>query len=218
MAINFHDKLGRPDLALIDPAEVAKLSDEEQAILAIVVEAIQNREAAHERLRIAKEKVREAQRVEAEKFAAHQIANPPVTALEAHRASIAAFNGEPAPKKSTSHAKHAVVRPEMEWRKAQSDVADAQTELQAAMNHATRADKIEGEAMAALISVMPPPSAEDVHRQMVAREQARKLERVSKGLPADPPKIPTHGRSELDRLAAHRGKNAGSLRSTSIRR
>jgi hypothetical protein len=118
----------------------------------------------------------------------------------------------------SSHPKHAKLGPKLAYEKAQADLADAQVELQAATNNARRCELMEGEAMAALIAVMPPPSAEQVHREMIAKEQAAKMERVAAGLPANPPKAPTHGRSELDRLAAHRGKNAGSLRSTVVRR
>ena len=63
-----------------------------QAVLAILIEAAQNREAAAIRLRDAKEAVREAMRAEADALAAHQAANPPPSAIDAHRAAIAAFN------------------------------------------------------------------------------------------------------------------------------
>jgi hypothetical protein len=90
--IQMHNKFGQIDLSLIDPAEVAKLSDEQQTALAILVEAAQNREAARLRLKKAEEAVREAMRVEADAFAARQAANPPMSPIEAHRAAIAAFN------------------------------------------------------------------------------------------------------------------------------
>jgi hypothetical protein len=117
-----------------------------------------------------------------------------------------------------SHPKHAKLRPEMEWKKAQADVADKQVELQAAKNHYRRCELMEGDAMANWISVNPPPSAEAVYRDKIAKEQAARIERIAAGLPAEPPKAPSHGRSELDRIAASRGKNAGSLRSTVVRR
>jgi hypothetical protein len=90
--LEMHNKFGQFDLSMIDPAEVAKLSDEQQAVLAILIEAAQNREAAAIRLRDAKEAVREAMRAEADALAAHQAANPPPSAIDAHRAAIAAFN------------------------------------------------------------------------------------------------------------------------------
>jgi hypothetical protein len=90
--LEMHNKFGQIDLSLIDPADVAKLSDEQQQVLAILVEAAQNREAAHVRLRKADDAVRVAMRVETDAFAANQTANPPQTALEAHRASIASYN------------------------------------------------------------------------------------------------------------------------------
>ena len=90
--INFHNKFGQIDLSMINPAEVVTLTDEQQAVLAILIEAAQNREAAAIRLRDAKEAVREAMRAEADALAAHQAANPPPSAIDAHRAAIAAFN------------------------------------------------------------------------------------------------------------------------------
>jgi hypothetical protein len=86
------NKFGQIDLSLIDPAQVAKLSDEQQVVLAVLVEAVQNRDAAHERLRKAKEAVREAMRIEADAQAAHQAANPPPSRLEALRAAQDAYN------------------------------------------------------------------------------------------------------------------------------
>jgi|ERR1700736_533463 hypothetical protein len=118
----------------------------------------------------------------------------------------------------TSHPKHAKLGPKMAYEKASADLTDKQVALQAATNHYRRCVLMEGDAMASWISVNPPPSAEEVHRDLVAKEQAAKMERVAAGLPANPPKAPTHGRSELDRIAANRGKNAGSLRSTVVRR
>lgn len=123
-----------------------------------------------------------------------------------------------APKKSNTHPKFAKVRPAKELAKVQLDLADTRVELISAENHLKAATKLEGEAVAELITLLPKPTGEQVHRDRCAKEQAAKLERVKAGLPAVPPKQPMHGRSELDRLAAHRGKNAGSLRSTTIRR
>jgi hypothetical protein len=122
------------------------------------------------------------------------------------------------PKKSNTHPKHAKLRPARELAKVQLDLADARVELQSAANHLKAASKLEGEALAAFVALIPRPSAEDLHRENCAREQAAKIARVKAGLPAVEPKQATHGRSELDRLAAHRGKNAGSLRSTTVRR
>jgi hypothetical protein len=86
------NRYGQVDLSMIDPVEVAKMSDEQQAVLAIFVEAAEAREAAQVRLKTAEDAVRAAMRVETDAFTAHQAASPPMTALEAHRASIVAYN------------------------------------------------------------------------------------------------------------------------------
>jgi hypothetical protein len=54
--------------------------------------------------------------------------------------------------------------------------------------------------------------------EMTAREQAAKLARVEQSLPAVEKAQIKHGPSELDRLAAHRGKGNPSLRSVVSRR
>jgi hypothetical protein len=105
-----------------------------------------------------------------------------------------------------SHPKHAKLGPKMEYEKAVADLADKRVELQAAKNHHRRCELMEGDAMAEWLRVNPAPSAEAVHRDLVAREQARKMERVAKGLPAEEPKAPTHGRTPLDQLFAARAK------------
>jgi hypothetical protein len=105
-----------------------------------------------------------------------------------------------------SHPKHAKLGPKIEYEKAVADLADKRVELQAAKNHYRRCELMEGDAMASWISVNPPPSAEAVHRDLVAKGQARKLERIARGLPAEEPKAPTHGRTPLDQLFAGRAK------------
>jgi hypothetical protein len=115
-----------------------------------------------------------------------------------------------------SHPKHTKLGPKMDYEKAVADLADKRVELQAAKNQLRRCELIEGEAMAALLAVMPPPSAEQVHREMVAAEQARKLERVAAGLPADPPKPSTVGRTPLDQLFAGRAKGNMNRRQNSF--
>jgi hypothetical protein len=214
--INFHNALGQVDLSLLTPETIAaaKLNDSQTIVLALVVESVQARESAQVRLQLAKDRVRECQRVECDALAAHQLANPPPDRIDALRANIAAYNNAPQQVAvPTSHPKHAIVKPRLAYAKAQLDLADAQGELQAAMNHARACDKLEGEAMAALLAGMPRPTAEDVHRSNIARDTAAKMERVSKGLPPTEPKASTIGDTPIEQMFAARGKgNFGRTR------
>ena len=90
--IELFNKYGQIDLSAIDPKEVAKLSDEQQAALAFVVETVQTHEAARARLKAAQENVRELMRVESDAIEANRIANPTPTQLEALRAVQAAYS------------------------------------------------------------------------------------------------------------------------------
>jgi hypothetical protein len=213
MAIpEFHNSRGEVDLALLTPeaCAAAAMSDDEAAVLAIVVDAIQNEDAANARLAKAKQAARDAMRIEAEKFALHQQSSPPQTRLEALKAAQDAYNGV-APAKPTSHKKYAVVGPEREWRKAEADTLAAQDELRAATSHAQRCQKLVGSAMAELLSIAPPPSADDVHRAAIAREQAVRIERVAKGLPAEEKQPAPVAQTPLDQLYANRGKSNDRL-------
>jgi hypothetical protein len=243
-----HDRFGGLDLNLLTPDAIAaaEMTEAETEVLGLIVEAVQAREASHERRRLDRERVREALRVEAIAYAENLVANPPMDRLTALRAAQNAYYGirpeEPvapqeeeenseapqadeasettpqeeedseAPKKkkkkekSGSHPKHAKARPAANLRAAQAVVADAQAALRASEAHALRCEKLESEALCELIRLSPPPSAEDVHRAMIAKEQARKLERIERGLPLEEPKPVVQYRSELDRQAAMRGK------------
>jgi hypothetical protein len=84
-----------------------------------------------------------------------------------------------------SHPKIAHAKPRAAFEAAQLDLAAAQDELQAAMNHARACDKNEGIAMASLLACMPRPDAETVFRQTIAREQQARYDHVAAGRNAD---------------------------------
>jgi hypothetical protein len=89
--LNLFNSKAQLDLAVIDPAEVAKLDDNQQAHLASLINAAKVRETAQERLSMAQAAVIDASREQAEALEAHAIANPPPTQLEATRAAQAAY-------------------------------------------------------------------------------------------------------------------------------
>jgi hypothetical protein len=70
---------------------VALLSDEAQETLKLLIECVGIRESAAERVRVATIKLNEAAIEQTEALAAHIAANPTMSPLEAHRASIASY-------------------------------------------------------------------------------------------------------------------------------
>jgi hypothetical protein len=92
MALEIRNQFGQLSVAAIDPAEVAKLSDDQQAKLATLITAVENREAAADRFNKAVLGVRLATTEQEEALAAHHAANPPLSFQDAQRAAIDAFN------------------------------------------------------------------------------------------------------------------------------
>jgi hypothetical protein len=83
---------GAIDLSMITADAVSALTEEQAAVLAIFVDSVHTREAATIRKNAAQARVRTAMIAETEAEAAHFAANPPMTAIEAQRAAIDAFN------------------------------------------------------------------------------------------------------------------------------
>jgi hypothetical protein len=121
-----------------------------------------------------------------------------------------------------SHPKIAKLRPKRELEKAQNELADARLELQASTAALKAAEIAEGNAVADWITLNPPPTFDSVNRARLAKENAAKLERVSKGLPPQPPKVNTANKAPIDQFAAVRGRaaahNGVPLRSNVTRR
>ena len=89
--LNLFNSKAQIDLSVIDPAEVALLSDSAQEKLASLISTVQAREAATERMLKAQAAVIDCTQEQADALAAHQLANPPPTQLEALRAAQASY-------------------------------------------------------------------------------------------------------------------------------
>jgi hypothetical protein len=89
--LQLHNQFGQVDLKMIDPAEVAKLSEPQISLLDPLVKSVETREAAQERVRVATVAVLDASREYDAALAANNKANPPLSPDEAHRASIASY-------------------------------------------------------------------------------------------------------------------------------
>jgi hypothetical protein len=90
--IQLHNQYGQIDLSIIDPNEVAELSDEGQLVLSLLISAVQDRQAAQQRFNSATLALREAAREQEDAMAAHIAANPPQTPQQAQQDAIAAYN------------------------------------------------------------------------------------------------------------------------------
>ena len=91
MTVGLHDKFGQIDLTQIDEAAVAGLTEEQQKILAILIDATHAREAADLRKIAAEQRVRAAMTAETKTFEADMAANPPPTRIETLKAAQAAY-------------------------------------------------------------------------------------------------------------------------------
>jgi hypothetical protein len=121
------------------------------------------------------------------------------------------------PKAAGSHPKHAIVGPAKAYAAATAETEAARIDYQAATFAFKDAEKAEGVAVAEWIKLNPPPTADEVYRSMIANEQAEKLRRVQAGLPAVPPRTPTHGNSVIDRQAAQRPRQTPQMPSAPLR-
>jgi hypothetical protein len=90
--ITLRNQYGALDLSVVDPAEVAKLDDNQQKLLASLISAMQDREAAQDRYAKAVKAVHDATTDQHDALEAHTAANPPLTPQQAQQAAIAAYN------------------------------------------------------------------------------------------------------------------------------
>jgi hypothetical protein len=121
-----------------------------------------------------------------------------------------------------SHPKIAKLRPKRELAKAQKELDDARLELRAATAALRSAEIAEGNAVADWITLNPTPSALEVNRERLAKENAARVQRVGEGLQAYVQHVQKVGNSPLDQFAAVRGRAAAHngvlLRSNVTRR
>lgn len=135
--------------------------------------------------------------------------------------SVAIYNP---PAEGEAHPKIARLAPAQRLDAADAGLNLANAELQTATYHLRNCELIEAEAEAALVKEMPGPTQDQVYRDLLAKETAAKMERVSQGLTAVEPPKPSHGRSAVDIAAANRPRTnaqqptGAPLRSNVVRR
>ena len=92
MALELHDAYGRLTVEHITEADVAALDEPAQRALARLIPLIEKRQKAQERFGSAVKAKHACEAEQVAAYEAHELANPAMSALEAHRQSIAAFN------------------------------------------------------------------------------------------------------------------------------
>lgn len=90
--LQLRNQYGQLDISVIDMAAVSELSDLQQKLLASLIKAVEDRQAAQERLNSAVLAVRLATQEQETALEEHRTANPPQTFQQAQQAVIAAFN------------------------------------------------------------------------------------------------------------------------------
>jgi hypothetical protein len=110
----------------------------------------------------------------------------------------------PEVKKPGSHPKFAIKAPRLAYEAAQQEVMDAQSELRDATNALNAAEKALDEALTHFQSLQVPPSPEDLRRDYVNSEVAKRAANVAAGLAPNPALKPQHNRSPIDTQAAQR--------------
>jgi hypothetical protein len=126
------------------------------------------------------------------------------------------------PAEGEAHPKIARLAPAQRLDEAEANLGATQLELAEATAHLRNCELIEAEALSALVNVMPGPTAEEVYRDKLAKENAAKLARVDQGLsPTEPKQI--MARSPVDIAAAQRPRTSAQapnspLRSPTVRR
>jgi hypothetical protein len=128
----------------------------------------------------------------------------------------AAELAQPEKPKSGSHPKHAIVRLSKAYAAATAETEAARIDYQAATFAYREAEKAEGVAVAAWITLNPPPTADEVYRAHVQRSQDERAARVARGEPGGIVK-PSYGNSVVDRQAAQRPRQTPQMASAPLR-
>jgi hypothetical protein len=90
--LQLRNQFGQLDISVIDPVAVSELSDLQQHLLARLITAVEDRQAAQERFNSAVLAVRLAAQEQEVALEEHRAANPPQTFQQAQAAVIAAYN------------------------------------------------------------------------------------------------------------------------------
>jgi hypothetical protein len=125
----------------------------------------------------------------------------PITGKPVAMPSVAIYSP---PAKGAAHAKTAKRSVALNLDQCEADLTAAQIEISASYNALQIAEREEAAALGELTRILPRPTAEENHRDHLAREMAAKVLRVEQGLSPTEKPAPTHGKSLLDRAAAQR--------------
>lgn len=90
--LQLRNQYGQLDISVIDPAAVSELTNTAQQLLASLITAVEDRQAAQERFNSAVLAVRLATQEQETALEEHRATNPPQTFQQAQQAAVAAFN------------------------------------------------------------------------------------------------------------------------------
>ncbi len=183
------NKLGQLDTSKVSEADVEAMTEDQRSAFFECIRACQATENAEARERAAVILTREKMQAQVSALEAHTKANPPQTRIEAMREVQAAQNGTPiikaAPK---SHPKHAIKAPRLAYEKSELELTEARAELYAAQADVRRLRPISADALSKFMATFRQLSAMDLHRQVIAGQQAERLRRIEAGLTPEPVK------------------------------
>jgi hypothetical protein len=204
--INLFNELGKLSTDTIDPLEVENLPEAERTAMFECIAASKEAEAGEDRLIAARKSVHELMRTYDEALAADNLANPPITAQAAHAAVIAANLPGYVPKKIKADTKTRAA-----LAKVSDDLATARIEFIQSEAASRLLSEKRGNKFLAFMNSKEPITAESVHRENIAREQARKLA-IAKGEIEAPKSNEPIRQHQIDRVMSGSSRERGNRR------
>lgn len=189
----------------IDPAAVEAMDDGLRAILMSTLADARAAEAADQHRIECRTAVNVAIRAHDAALAADHIKNPPVSFQDAQ---LAVINRNRPDYKPPKHRVHAKAREALAT--AIEVLASARSALTIAEDNFRLADKARSTAVQKWIDAIPRVTQETIHREMVAKDQARRMDIAMGRVPA-PVVVEPVREHEIDRVLASRGKTANRL-------
>ena len=178
------DKFGRFDVSGFTPEIIeATMNEDQQAAFFECIEACKATDDAEARERASVILVREKMQAQAVALDLHIKSNPGQSRIEAMREVIAAQSGTPqkaAPK--SSHPKIAHKGPRLAYEKSELELTAARVQMYAAQSDVRRWRPVSADALTKFMGTFKQKSTMDLHREVIAGQQAERMRRVAAGL------------------------------------
>ncbi len=208
MALELFSKLGQLDTSKVTEADVEAMTEAQRSAFFECIQDCQATENAEARERAAVILAREKMIAQASALEAHTKANPAQTRIEAMREVQAAQNGTPLNKAAPkSHPKIAHKSVRVAYEKSELELTEARAELYAAQADVRRLRPISADALSKFMATFRQKSTMEVHREVIAAQQAERIRRVKDGLPAEPVKPEPVHQWPISKALASNGGN-----------